>query len=383
VFGRPPDYDTGQDAIVRVKANEVRRRLAQYYIEAGTGGDVRFELLPGSYLLTFKWKEKSEPQIDAPLEVQAESLNRLSSEISEENGAPADVTPSSSWGIRRQAIALGFGALLLGILIGLGTSKFLKPDPATKRPEDHLIEEFWRPVIQNRNPALICLGHPVVYHLARRVHEQYQQSHPNAQWPYAIELSPKEQLTGEDIIPVTDQYLGVGDAQAASQLMALFSRLNKSAQMRLGNDLSFSDLRNAPTIMIGAFSNRWTMEIGNDLRYVFGFNDRRQKVIQDRHNASRFWKPPSISPVGKVSEDYGLISRVLNSNTGGLTITAAGITQYGSQAAGEFLTDSNALSEALSSAPAGWQQKNLQIIIETRVIGSTPSPPKVIESYFW
>src|SRR5262245_19728983 len=55
VFGRPPDYDTGQDAIVRVKANEVRRRLAQYYIEAGTGGDVRFELLPGSYLLTFKW----------------------------------------------------------------------------------------------------------------------------------------------------------------------------------------------------------------------------------------------------------------------------------------------------------------------------------------
>src|SRR5262245_34609025 len=55
VFGRPPDYDTGQDAIVRVKANEVRRRLAQYYMEAGTGGEVRFELLPGSYLLTFKW----------------------------------------------------------------------------------------------------------------------------------------------------------------------------------------------------------------------------------------------------------------------------------------------------------------------------------------
>ena len=30
VFHRSPSYDTGEDAIVRVKANEVRRRLAQY-----------------------------------------------------------------------------------------------------------------------------------------------------------------------------------------------------------------------------------------------------------------------------------------------------------------------------------------------------------------
>src|ERR1035441_3218747 len=29
VFGRQPDYDTGQDSIVRVKASEVRRRPAQ------------------------------------------------------------------------------------------------------------------------------------------------------------------------------------------------------------------------------------------------------------------------------------------------------------------------------------------------------------------
>lgn len=29
VFDRPPDYETSADAIVRVKANEVRKRLAQ------------------------------------------------------------------------------------------------------------------------------------------------------------------------------------------------------------------------------------------------------------------------------------------------------------------------------------------------------------------
>lgn len=32
LFGRMPDYDTGADAIVRVKASEVRRRLARIYL---------------------------------------------------------------------------------------------------------------------------------------------------------------------------------------------------------------------------------------------------------------------------------------------------------------------------------------------------------------
>jgi hypothetical protein len=30
LYGRPVDYDTSNDAIVRVKANEVRKRLAMY-----------------------------------------------------------------------------------------------------------------------------------------------------------------------------------------------------------------------------------------------------------------------------------------------------------------------------------------------------------------
>ena len=51
MFGRPIDYDTANDAVVRVKANEVRRRLAQYYSEEGAGQDaVRIELPTGSYV---------------------------------------------------------------------------------------------------------------------------------------------------------------------------------------------------------------------------------------------------------------------------------------------------------------------------------------------
>src|SRR3954452_21312387 len=48
VFGRMPDYDTSSDHVVRSAMAEVRKRLAQYYADAETGGDVRIELQPGS-----------------------------------------------------------------------------------------------------------------------------------------------------------------------------------------------------------------------------------------------------------------------------------------------------------------------------------------------
>src|SRR5512140_1527011 len=57
VFERPVDYDTGQDSIVRVKANEVRKRLAQYYGQPGAGSQVQIDLPAGSYSPEFRWRD--------------------------------------------------------------------------------------------------------------------------------------------------------------------------------------------------------------------------------------------------------------------------------------------------------------------------------------
>ncbi len=49
VFGRGPDFDNAEDAIVRVTANRLRRRLALYYATQGAVRDVEIRLDPGSY----------------------------------------------------------------------------------------------------------------------------------------------------------------------------------------------------------------------------------------------------------------------------------------------------------------------------------------------
>src|ERR1035437_9877507 len=54
LFGRPASYDTGVDAIVRVTASEVRRRLHQFYAETGFDSEFRINLLSGSYIPEFR-----------------------------------------------------------------------------------------------------------------------------------------------------------------------------------------------------------------------------------------------------------------------------------------------------------------------------------------
>ena len=50
LFGRTPAYDTGEDAIVRVTASDVRRRLLQHYGRAGQDTEFRIALPPGGYI---------------------------------------------------------------------------------------------------------------------------------------------------------------------------------------------------------------------------------------------------------------------------------------------------------------------------------------------
>ncbi len=69
LFQLPQDFDTGQHTIVRVTANEVRKRLAQHYLaESGEHHPVRIELPPGSYCAEFRWETPSAhtPVVELP-----------------------------------------------------------------------------------------------------------------------------------------------------------------------------------------------------------------------------------------------------------------------------------------------------------------------------
>ena len=92
---------------------------------------------------------------------------------------------------------------------------------------------------------------------------------------------------------------------------------------------------------------------------------------------------PNLTPDGRTPEDYAIVSRVFDSKTGELLIAAAGITQYGTRAAGEFLTSPQFMDMLAASAPGDWAKKNLQVLLRTKIVDDTPGPPSIVTTYFW
>ena len=82
LFQLPQDFDTGQHTIVRVTANEVRKKLAQHYLaENGSSHAVRIDLPPGSYSVEFRWET---PAIDAaPIAIAAADAQRAEKVVSD------------------------------------------------------------------------------------------------------------------------------------------------------------------------------------------------------------------------------------------------------------------------------------------------------------
>jgi len=79
------------------------------------------------------------------------------------------------------------------------------------------------------------------------------------------------------------------------------------------------------------------------------------------------------------------VSRVFDSKTGELLIAAAGITQYGTRAAGEFLTSPHLMAGLAADAntPSDWAKKNLQVLLHTTIVDDTPGPPSIVTTCFW
>jgi hypothetical protein len=41
------------------------------------------------------------------------------------------------------------------------------------------------------------------------------------------------------------------------------------------------------------------------------------------------------------------------------------------------------MADALKSAPAHWEKRNVQFVLKTRLFGGTAGPPQVIAAHYW
>jgi hypothetical protein len=227
----------------------------------------------------------------------------------------------------------------------------------------------------------------VVYRPSAVLYQKYARTHPGIfqteveKMNNLLPLDPRETILWGDMLNYSDYGVARGDVYAAVALSALLGRIGKPSQVRIGTNYSFEDLRNSPAVVVGAFNNRWTMQITSSLRFVFVEQDG-QFMIREQTDGGRVWQD-HLGKKGEIIDDAAIVGRLLDSKTGQFTITVAGITGTGTQAAGEFASNPEFLEQGLRSVPEGWQRKNLEIVLQTTVTDLVPGPPRVVAAYSW
>lgn len=324
VFGKPPSYDPSEDAGVRVKAGEVRKRLRSYYLSQPADARVLIELPPGTYIPEFRLLKRAEQR-----------------------------APAKSW-VRSPLFWTTLGAVLLAS--ALATFFWLRPHPAADS-----LDQFWSPVFQSHKAVFVCTAPVPVYSAVRN---------PGSEPP----------TRSEDFVLIPNRFVAVSDVNSATQIAEMFGKMGEPYKLRIGNDVSFRDLRTTPAVLVGFSYTQWH-EIGEHFRYSIDLSHRPFGVSQDGTLTNWTIKTHPDDP--ELDEDYAIVSRVFYPGTNSIIVEITGISHYGTEAAADLVTNSALLQEALRGLPAGWQQKNLQIVLHVEVISGFPSVPTVVATHVW
>jgi hypothetical protein len=241
------------------------------------------------------------------------------------------------------------------------------------------LERFWAPVVASSSKVVICIGQRQFVAPNNELTTESNEAlarigdAPRPHW--AVSLAQLYYLGSQNV--------ALSDASTLARLAGLLDRHRKGFRILGESSTSYSDLQDGPVILIGGLNNDWTIRLMGPLRFSFERNNQ-MFWIKDRQNPAKAeYTLDYDTPYMSLTQDYALISRALEPTTQRMVVVAAGLTGYGTLAAGEFLTNENYMEEAVKGAPAGWERKNLQFVVATEVIKGNSGPPRVVNRYFW
>ncbi len=372
IFDKRSDYDTNQDPIVRLRVAEVRKRLAVYY-QMARDESVLISIPLGSFRAVFERTHKDPVQLlpapplnPAQTQPQVEPITHQGSQALAEpylKQSPARFRDRRWW--------IVFAASM--VIMSVAALRYFVS------PEERAFNQFWSPVLNNSNTILIGVGNNPLYELSHSFEDEYFKNHPGNKYeemglhPY-IPIPAGTTIDGKDLHPAENTYLTIGDLMAVSDIEYVLARRNRKLDIRFVNDMTFGDLRQSPTILVGAHNNIWTISTTENLR--FGFIGH--STIVDRFDARHSWVANSDR-----SETYAIVARVLNSWNGKVVMIVGGVGYSGTHAAADYITDPQSIWKLIKSLPKGWENKSVEVVLHTSVKNQVPSAPDVVATYCW
>jgi hypothetical protein len=369
VFGRRADYDTSSDAVVRIAAGEVRRRMALYFAEH-PDAPVRIGLPVGSYKAEFYFRlpaahERSfpEPQVRPTVDNDPE-FPQPDTGGWRPGPVPLPVrVPRPKGNSRRLSTRLRVGllALLLAIVAGAVLLQHWR---------DTRGRELWLPVLQNDAPAIILVGRDPTPRSADAGAGQAE----------TAAFEPGEQNS-----------LVLYDAIATAKVCSVFRKYGRDCEIVPARLAKLEDIRGKSVVLVGALDNPWTARLLAPLRYQAQFDT----ATQPESNRARMiveHKPTGDIPLWKIGhddlpkesgKDYAIVARFRSDITDGMVVVVAGLGSQGTNIAGKYVSSPEKVSEILSRAPKGWKNFNFEAVLQIDVVQGSSGHVEVIASNFW
>jgi hypothetical protein len=373
VFDRRNDYDTGDDSIVRVTANEVRKRLGQFYRESTIDHPVQIELPRGSYVPEFriqaarrsnKVAETTAPEpVDGNPEL-AETSPKFEPGVPPQALAePVSAPIESNSPARRSQRPVFYLAVVILLVLAVAAFGLLRKRALNGVPD------LWGSFLHTNSPILVCID--------------------THQLPLPGSASTEGSQKFADMV-LRKQIIALDDAAVLASMGAMLGKKDISFRVVGAEQTSLADLRRQPFILIGAIDNKWTIRLTQNLRYRIevanppGSGAQKEPVasIVDSQHSGAPWTTDLSIPFNAWKSDYAVIARMDDATTGVPVLIEAGLGNDGTLAANELIA-SGGLSPILANEPSCRSRRNFEAVIQTQIIDTKSGPPHVLRLTCW
>jgi hypothetical protein len=345
LFGRDPSYDTGADAIVRVTATDVRKRLQRFYAAQKSPSEIRLELSPGSYIVEFRQMATPEPEAPPPSEIAA--------------GAPPLPAPVSRTHKYFQ------WALAVGLLVAISLAVYLSFVIYHQRIRQEAIHRLpWSVMLQGNRQLRIVFSDPDIVALQRIFHSRLSLSdyagHHYAPEPH-LPL-PIERLFQGNNVPAIDADLA---SRIASFLSPAVVRTYRARQLESGDFRTDDNF-----VLLGSpLSNPWVLLFQDQLDFEFRYESEKQgEIIYNKRPAkgeNTIYAP--TLPGWGTGQAFAIVALLLNQNQSSHIMILAGSNAAATEAAGKFISDLELVSQALKEHSLDPDDSHLQFEMLLRV----------------
>jgi hypothetical protein len=388
LFGRSPTYDTGEDAIVRVTASDVRKRLLQHYGRDGAPSEFRISLPLGAYIPEIARRPRSsangnshlsgtEVEPDRVAEVQHPDLQGLV-HVPLHDVAVESSRPAVHAGVPRLSFV---AALCAFALIAASVIAWNRYSVVEVVPRSSLL---WSAFFRSPHSTQIITSDPNIAEIDGFTGRQLSVSdYANHNYiPDPSKLTPEVANLCRNILR--------GDKAAAVDMpiavyigqMALAS--SRNVGVHAARSIQIQDLASEDNFafLCSPRSNPWSALFSDqlDFRFVFDPKAKTEFIRNERPRPQEASTFIPTAPGWQTGRTFATVALVKNPDQAGQVLLIAGATGEGTAAAGRFITDAPRLNATLKKCGVknSGEVQHWQLLLQLNAMAGAPSNVDVV-----